>query len=137
MSRFLIPAVALAALFAVTASTVHAGPFEKAGLKADTGRKLSDTEADKVRGGFRGGNMTAILEALGIDSSLSREEIRTQLRGLGRDAIRSAMADAGIERPTAGTHQRPEGWTPPEGLDRSRLGRRSGARARAGRMSRR
>ena len=123
MTKLFIPAVVLAVLFTVSASTVQAGPFEKAGLTADAGRKLSDQEADQVRGGFRGG---ALLDALGIDSSLSREEIRAALQSLGRDAIRAALADSGIERPSMGGDH-----APPQGVAASRAGQRAGVRARS------
>jgi hypothetical protein len=143
MSKLLFPAVALAALFAVSASTVQAGPFEKAGLTVDAGRKLSEQEADTVRGGFRGGDPAAFLAALGIDSSLSREQVFAQLKALGRDEISSRLKAAGIDLPTMGAGRPPAGSAPPEGFkppagfspppgfDASKVGQRAGFRARS------
>lgn len=147
MSKRLLPAIALVALFAVTTSTAHAaGPFEKAGLTADAGRKLSDKEADQVRGGFRGGRMEETLAILlpGVDtSSLTRQEIHQQLQSLGRSEIHARLEAAGIQRPTMGGmppappggftppagFKPPEGLSPPPGFDASKVGQRAGIRA--------
>jgi hypothetical protein len=120
-------------MFGMTVRTAQAGPFEKAGLTKSTGRTLSDQQADKVRGGFRGGmDMSAVLEVLGIDPSLDRDAVRTQLQALGRDAVRAAIEEAGIDiqRPAGGQRpelngQPPSGMTPLEGMKRGGFRNRS------------
>jgi len=135
--RILIPLLVVGLVICgMTADPAQAGPFEKAGLSKTTGKVLTDKEADNVRGGFRGrlrGNeemqaiRDAVFESLGVDTSLSREEIRAQLQEIGREAVReamqAAMADAGIEPPSF------DGERPTRN--------RAGVRGRQGRMGRR
>ncbi len=99
MKRYLVLAAAVA--IGICAHDAQAAdPFAKAGLKKNTGRVLTSSQAGKVRGGFRG-EFGSVLEALGVDRSQGWEGVRAQLQSLGRDAIQAKTAELGI---TVGQH---------------------------------
>ena len=140
--RWIIPFLIVGLLiFGMTANLAQAGPFEKAGLSKSAGRTLTDKEADTVRGGFRGGGemfaqMQEIMAGLlGVSvedlAAMSRETKMAKMQGIGRDAIKAAMTEAGFERPEMG--QRRAGMSkPPAGFQQ-----RSGFRGKRARMGRR
>ena len=106
--RLIIPVLVLGLVMCLTASSVDAAsPFQKAGLSKNAGKVLTDKQADKVRGGFRGNEEVRgiLLGLLGLDDTATRDDMRSAFQGIeDRDAFRAelqaALDVAGIERPT-------------------------------------
>ncbi len=108
--RLIIPVLVLGLVMCLTASSVDAAsPFQKAGLSKNAGKVLTDKQADKVRGGFRGNEEVRgiVLGLLGFAEGAepTRDEMRSAFQGIeDRDAFRAelqaALDAAGIERPT-------------------------------------
>ena len=106
--RLIIPVLVLGVVMCLTASSVDAAsPFQKAGLSKNAGKVLTDKQADKVRGGFRGNEEVRgiLLGLLGLDDTANRDDMRSAFQGIeDRDAFRASMQEAldaaGIERPT-------------------------------------
>ena len=132
--RLIIPVLVLGVVMCLTASSVDAAsPFQKAGLSKNAGKVLTDKQADKVRGGFRGNEEVRgiLLGLLGLDDTAKRDDMRSAFQGIeDRDAFRASMQEAldaaGIERPTR------------EGNGgRQRMRTRGSRTARSARMARR
>ena len=132
--RLIIPVLVLGVVMCLTASSVDAAsPFQKAGLSKNAGKVLTDKQADKVRGGFRGNEEVRgiLLGLLGLDDTATRDDMRSAFQGIeDRDAFRAelqaALDSAGIERPTRDGDG-----------GRRRMRTRGGRTARSARMARR
>ncbi len=106
--RLIIPVLMLGLVTCFTASSVDAAsPFQKAGLSKNAGKVLTDKQADKVRGGFRGNEEVRgiLLGLLGLDDTATRDDMRSAFQGIEdryafRAELQAALDSAGIERPT-------------------------------------